>query len=175
MKKHNDKAAAAEKAVATEKKAADKAAAAERAKDPKASVKNEKTLKAYSADDIYIADYKGGSLKRLCETLRRAGYVRLPKMYAFCASTPLRDKSGQRVIIEGRYSIGMLVPVAGQKNKFTKTSAARFFAQFGYKVPTGGKTRKAAEERIDELVAAFDESQMSFIPQTATVAAADGK
>lgn len=172
MKKQNDKKATA----ATDKAATDKAAAAERAKDPKASVKNEKTLKAYSADDdIYIADYKGGSLKRLCETLRRAGYVRLPKMYAFCASTPLRDKSGQRVIIEGRYSIGMLVPVAGQKNKFIKTSAARFFAQFGYKVSTGGKTRKAAEERIDELVAAFDESQMSFIPPTATVAAANGK
>lgn len=151
-------------------------AAAERAKNPKASVKSEKTLKAYSeTDDTYIADYKGGSLTKLCETLRKAGYVRLPKMYAFCASTPLRDKSGQRVIIEGRYSIGMLVPVAGQKNKFTKTTAARFFAGFGYKVSTGGKTRKAAEERIAEIVAAFDAAQLSTVPPSATVATATGK
>lgn len=146
-------------------------AAAKRAKNPRASVKTEKTIKAYSAaDDTYIADYKGGSLKRLCETLRRAGYDRLPKMYAFCASTPLRDKSGQRVIIEGRYSIGVLVPIVGQQGKYDKTTAARFFAQFGYKVSTGGKTRKAAEERINEIITAFDESKMNAVPPSATVA-----
>lgn len=125
-------------------------AAAERAKNPRASVRNAATIKAYDAEsDTLIAAYSGQSLAKAAAAAVAAGVKSCPKLYAFCASTPIRDKDGQRVLIEGRHSIGAIVDG-------NKTSAARFFAKYGYKVSSlGGKTRAAAQKRIAEIEAAF--------------------
>ena len=125
-------------------------AAAERAKNPRASVRNAATIKAYNAgSDTLIAAYSGQSLAKAVAAAVAAGVKSCPKLYPFCASTPIRDNDGQRVLIEGRFSIGAIVDG-------NKTTAARFFAKYGYKVSSlGGKTRAAAEKRIAEIEAAF--------------------
>lgn len=97
------------------------------------------------ATENLISAFNGCSLKGLATAWVAAGY-KMPIIYKFCASTPVRADGINRVLVEGRFSIGCIFH--GQK-----TTLARVMAGLGYKLPCSG-----TPERCDELIKKYKDA-----------------
>lgn len=106
----------------------------------KVATKVGKGLRGYDpSGETLISAYNGTSLKNLATAWVAAGY-KMPIIYKFCASTPVRADGVNRVLVEGRYAIGCIF-------KGQKTTLSRVMAGLGYKLPCSG-----TPEKCDELI-----------------------
>lgn len=103
--------------------------------------------KKIAKDDEILHAYKGGSVRAFFDDVRKSG-AKMPHIYKFIDTTPLRNAKGKRVIIAGRYALGC-VTADGVKMRF-----AEWVARYGYKIPTTGNAAKC-DELIDEYRAAY--------------------
>lgn len=128
------------KKATAKKENAPKISKEERAK--RAAAKCKKIAKC----DEILHTFKGGSIRALFEEVRAKG-AKMPHLYKFIDTTPLRNAKGKRVIIAGRYALGC-VTSDGVKMRFAEWSA-----RYGYKIPTTGNAAKC-----DELIKEYREA-----------------
>lgn len=93
-----------------------------------------KNLKSISEKEVKVSEYLGTSIRKWAEAFRASGR-KLPSVYMYCDTLPIRDEGGTKVIVEGKYKLGCKVdgkPCTLQK----------FIAEMGYKLPAGGSKER---------------------------------
>lgn len=112
---------------------------------------NKATVKAYNAaEEVKVAEYESASLRKFAEWYRGQG-LKLPKLYYYCSSFPVRSEDGKRVLIQGRYSIGAKTPDG-------IISLAEIAARGGYKIRTSAKSEAAARDLLQDLKDAMNQT-----------------
>lgn len=111
---------------------------------------NKKNTKAICAGETKMSDYKASSLQKFCEWYRESGQ-KLPKLYYYVSTFPIRDENGTKVLIQGRYTIGA-------KTTNGIISLAEIAARGGYKIRTTAKSETAAKELLEDLKAAMNQT-----------------
>lgn len=112
---------------------------------------NKATVKAFTpAEEVKVAEYESASLRKFAAWYRGQG-LKLPKMYYYCSSFPVRSEDGKRVLIQGRYSIGAKTPDG-------IISLAEIAARGGYKIRTSAKSEAAARDLLQELKDAMNQT-----------------
>ena len=87
-------------------------------------------------------------MRKWAEAVRKSG--KLPKVYYYLATEPIRDENGARVLVEGKWRIGCYIK--GQPADF-----AQFVAGFGFKLPVSG-TKERCKELFEEYRAAISQT-----------------
>ena len=109
---------------------------------------NKNTIKAISENDKKISTFNGSSVRKWAEAVRKSG--KLPKVYYYLATEPIRDENGTRVLVEGKWRIGCYI-------KGRPADFAQFVAGFGFKLPVSG-TKERCKELFEEYRAAISQT-----------------
>lgn len=115
------------------------------------------TKKGLAEDEVKIADYESNSLRKFAEWYRKSGQ-KLPKLYYYISTFPVRDEGGKKVLIQGRYSIGAKTPIG-------IVSLAEIAAKGGYKIRTTAKSESAAKELLADIKDAINQTG-KYVPKT---------
>lgn len=102
-------------------------------------------IKKVNVGDVVISEYLGASIRKWAETFRNSG-KKLPRVYMYCDTLPIRDRDGVKVIVEGKYKLGCYVDGHSQ-------TLQTFIARTGYKLPTSG-----SKERCIALLEEFKQA-----------------
>lgn len=100
------------------------------------NTKNTKNTIKEITTETKISDYLGQSIRKWADAYRDAG-GKLPKLYYYCDTLPIRSEDGKKVICEGRYKVGCKID--GQPMTFQ-----RFAASYGFKLPSSGSKERCA-------------------------------
>ena len=106
------------------------------------------TIKTISENEKKIATFNGSSVRKWAEAVRKSG--KLPKVYYYLATEPIRDENGTRVLVEGKWRIGCYI-------KGRPADFAQFVAGFGFKLPVSG-TKERCRELFEEYRAAISQT-----------------
>ena len=109
---------------------------------------NKNTIKTISENDKKISTFNGSSVRKWAEAVRKSG--KLPKVYYYLATEPIRDENGTRVLVEGKWRIGCYI-------KGRPADFAQFVAGFGFKLPVSG-TKERCKELFEEYRAAISQT-----------------
>ena len=105
-------------------------------------------IKTISENEKKIATFNGSSVRKWAEAVRKSG--KLPKVYYYLATEPIRDENGTRVLVEGKWRIGCYI-------KGRPADFAQFVAGFGFKLPVSG-TKERCKELFEEYRAAISQT-----------------
>ena len=114
----------------------------------RANMNNKNTIKTISENEKKISTYNGASVRKWAEAVRKSG--KLPKVYYYLATEPIRDENGTRVLVEGKWRIGCYI-------KGRPADFAQFVAGFGFKLPVSG-TKERCKELFEEYRAAISQT-----------------
>ena len=103
------------------------------------------TIKTISENEKKISAFNGSSVRKWADAVRKSG--KLPKVYYYLATEPIRDENGTRVLVEGKWRIGCYI-------KGHPADFAQFVAGFGFKLPVSG-TKERCKELFEEYRAAI--------------------
>lgn len=103
-----------------------------------------------SATEVKVANFESGSLRKFAEWYR-ASRQKLPKLYYYISTFPVRTEDGKKVLIEGRYTIGAKTPDG-------IISLVEIAARGGYKIRTTAKSEAAAKELLADLKDAMNQT-----------------
>ena len=106
------------------------------------------TIKTIGENEKKIAAFNGSSVRKWAEAVRRSG--KLPKVYYYLATEPIRDENGARVLVEGKWRIGCYI-------KGRPADFAQFVAGYGFKLPVSG-TKERCKELFEEYRAAISQT-----------------
>ena len=109
---------------------------------------NKNTIKTIGENEKKIAAFNGSSVRKWAEAVRKSG--KLPKVYYYLATEPIRDENGTRVLVEGKWRIGCYI-------KGRPADFAQFVAGFGFKLPVSG-TKERCKELFEEYRAAISQT-----------------
>ena len=107
-----------------------------------------KTIKTISENEKKISTFNGSSVRKWADAVRKSG--KLPKVYYYLATEPIRDENGTRVLVEGKWRIGCYI-------KGRPADFAQFVAGFGFKLPVSG-TKERCRELFEEYKAAISQT-----------------
>ena len=68
---------------------------------------NKNTIKTIGENEKKISVFNGSSVRKWAEAVRKSG--KLPKVYYYLATEPIRDENGTRVLVEGKWRIGCYI------------------------------------------------------------------
>ena len=72
---------------------------------------NKNTIKTISKNEKKISTFHGSSVRKWADAVRKSG--KLPKVYYYLATEPIRDENGTRVLVEGKSrASGVLVAIS---------------------------------------------------------------
>ena len=106
------------------------------------------TVKTISENEKKISTFNGSSVRKWADAVRKSG--KLPKVYYYLATEPIRDENGTRVLVEGKWRIGCYI-------KGRPADFAQFVAGFGFKLPVSG-TKERCKELFEEYRAAISQT-----------------
>lgn len=106
------------------------------------------TIKTIGGNEKKISTFNGSSVRKWAEAVRKSG--KLPKVYYYLATEPIRDENGTRVLVEGKWRIGCYI-------KGRPADFAQFVAGFGFKLPVSG-TKERCKELFEEYRAAISQT-----------------
>ena len=106
------------------------------------------TIKTIGENEKKISTFNGSSVRKWADAVRKSG--KLPKVYYYLATEPIRDENGTRVLVEGKWRIGCYI-------KGRPADFAQFVAGFGFKLPVSG-TKERCKELFEEYRAAISQT-----------------
>ena len=109
---------------------------------------NKNTIKTISENEKKISTFNGSSVRKWADAVRKSG--KLPKVYYYLATEPIRDENGTRVLVEGKWRIGCYI-------KGRPADFAQFVAGFGFKLPVSG-TKDRCKDLFEEYRAAISQT-----------------
>ena len=112
------------------------------------SMNKKNTIKTISENEKKISTFNGSSVRKWADAVRKSG--KLPKVYYYLATEPIRDENGTRVLVEGKWRIGCYI-------KGRPADFAQFVAGFGFKLPVSG-TKERCKELFEEYRAAISQT-----------------
>lgn len=107
-----------------------------------------KTIKTINENEKKISAYNGSSVRKWAAAVRKSG--KLPKVYYYLATEPIRDENGTKVIVEGKWRIGCYI-------KGRPADFAQFVANYGFKLPVSG-TKERCKKLFEDYRAAISQT-----------------